>query len=207
LIGEFKMSTNIDLIDSDGPGIEQSLILQFLIKRFEEILLGKDSRVPPVIHALALAGLGTDEEVLTQYKTIFSWPYTAHPEIIQQAIEIFQTALQRDPDSRSLQFSSQEAEESSELNFPFCKLVARTALREGREMILARDYRFVQVFIILGWIGLQRDPERLAEFEEIVTSHSDDPERLVQKGRDILCDAVFLRRPPGDSSVINPAPN
>ncbi len=277
LIGELKMNTIIAPTEPDGPEIQPSIVLNFLIKRFEEILVRREPNIPAILHCLALAGLGNDDELLTQYKAIFSWPYPASPEIIHQAIEIFQTALQRDPDSRPVEFSPQETElslpfcklvlraalregremilardfrfvqvfivlgwiglqcdpdrlaefqeirashkddpdsrpvefssQETELSLPFCKLVMRSALREGREMLLGQDFRFLQVFIVLAWIGLQRDPERLAEFVEVRTSYRDDPEKVLQKGRDILFDAVFLRRPPDDSSVITSASN
>lgn len=60
-------------------------------------------------------------------------------------------------------------------------------------MLDQADFRHVQVFVVLGWGGLQCYQERLAEFETVLQSFADDPEELVKRGRVILKEALFRR--------------
>jgi hypothetical protein len=116
---------------------------------------------------------------------------------MQRAIEIFQLALERDADSRSSQYPSGDCEDYPAPDVKFCRQVMMRAVREGRIMAEQSDYRFVQVFVLLGWISLQSDSKRLAEFEDTCHSFADDPEKILALGRDVLKDALFLRRAQG----------
>ncbi len=185
------MNTNSDVTDSEGPEVAASVILEFLIKRFKEVLTSGSLKVPFLLQGLGLVGLAGDEESLANYKGILSSPHFPPAEIVRRAIEIFRLALEGDPDSHGPQRPPQEEEEDSELDENLSKRIITNALREGKIMAEQSDYRHVQVFVVLGWGGLQCDQERLAEFEAVLQSFADDPEELVKRGRVILKEALF----------------
>lgn len=185
------MNTNTNVIQAGGPEISTSELLSFLSKRFKEVLAGGSSKVPFLLQGLGVVALATDEELLSNYKGILSSPHLPPEEIIRRSVEIFQIALERDPDVRSSQRPPQEVEEDQEPDEKCGRQIIMNALREGKIMAEQSDYRHVQVFVVLGWGGLQCDPERLAEFERVIQSFADDPEELVRRGRDVLKDALF----------------
>jgi len=185
------MSTKIDRAEPEGPELESSLLLNFLIKRFNEVLESEHSKVPFLLQGLALAGLATDEDLLANYKGLLASSILPPKEIIRRAIEIFRLALEGDPDSHGPQRPPQEVEEDSEPDEKYGKRIIMNALREGKIMAEQSDYQHVQVFVVLGWCGLSLAAARLTEFETVLQSFADDPEELVKRGRDILKDALF----------------
>ena len=65
------MSTNAHMIEDDGPQIETSEILGFLIKRFSEALTSDDPKVPFLLQGLGVVVLGRDEELTFQLQGRF----------------------------------------------------------------------------------------------------------------------------------------
>ena len=200
------MNTNIDFTDPDGPGIQPSVILNFLIKRCNEIIQSENPKVPAVLQALGLSALASDKELCEKYRKIISYSSDTKEDVFRSSIDIFQSALEHDLDRRSSQ-NPPLAEEGPEMGEKFCRHVMMRAIREGRQMLEEGDFRFVQVFVLLGWIGLQCDPARLAEFEATCHSFADDPEKILTRGRDVLKDAIFRRGTKSQSCVINPISN
>ncbi|MGO9570402.1 MAG: hypothetical protein ACLP5H_22955 [Desulfomonilaceae bacterium] len=191
------MSTKIDRAEPEGPELQSSLLLQFLIKRFSEALSSDSPKVPFLLQGMGLAGLGGDEELLLNYKGLLASSILPPKEIIRRSVELFQVALARDPDTSSFQDSREQTEEDRPLNEKASRHVMMVALREAKIMIEQSDYRHSKIVEMLGWIGLQIDPEWLAEFEQVRSSFADDPEEMIERGRDILRDALFRRRPSG----------
>jgi hypothetical protein len=200
------MDTNIDFTDPDGPGIQPSVILNFLIKRCNEIIQSENPKVPGVLQGLGLSALGSDKELHDKYGKIIS--HSAHKKeaLIRSSIDIFHSALEHDLDRRSSENPPQAAE-WPEMGEKFCRHVMMRAIREGRQMLEEGDFRFVQVFVLLGWISLQCDAERLDEFEETCRFLGDDPEKLIEAGRDILKDALFRRGVKSQPCVSQPISN
>jgi hypothetical protein len=191
------MTTKMYLTEPEGPVIEPSLILKFLIKRFNEVLASGHSKVPFLLQGLGLVGLAGDEESLANYKGMLSSPHFPPIEIIRRAVEIFQIALKADPDNASSERPREQTEDGHALDEKASRHVMMVALREGRQMLQEHDVRFVRIFEMLGWISLQGDPEWLAEFEQVRSSFPGDPEGLIEAGRDILREALFRRKPSG----------
>jgi len=190
------MKTNIDLTDPEGPSIEPSIILTFLIKRFNEVLASEHPKAPAVLLGLGLGALASDTQFFDKYRKIISYSFSKKEETLRSSIEIFQCALDHDLDRRSSQ-NPPQAEECREMGEKFCRQVMMRAILEGQQMLEEGDFRFVRIFECLAWIALQCDQERLAEFDEIRTSYNDDPEKVVRRGTDILRNALFPRRPTG----------
>lgn len=182
------------------PEIQISLLLTFLIKKFNDALTNDPPEVPLLLQGLGYAALSSDTELCANYEGLLSSPHLPPREIIVRAIEIFETALKNDPDGRSVQQTGDEI--GDDYDATVCRQVLMTALREGKIMEKESSYQFHRVFELLAWIGLQCDNEWLKEFDAVRDSHRDDPENLVRSGRDILLDVVFRRRP-SDSSCVS----
>jgi hypothetical protein len=188
------MNTNSYLTDSEGPEILGSEILEFLIKRCNEFIQSDDPQFPLLLQGLAVAILGVDDELLATYKALLSSPYLPPKEIIRRCIEIFQSALNCELDGRPCEKPT-EPEENREPGDKFYRHVLMAAAREARLMEKQSDFRYAKVIELLTWMGLQSDPEWLAEFEAVRVAFSNDPEKLVKSSNDILRDAIFKRRP------------
>jgi hypothetical protein len=187
------MQTNACFSESEGPEVAASEILEFLIQRFNETLRNDNPRVPLVLKGLGLVALSPVEELLANYRGLLSSPYLPPLEILRRCVEIFQEALQCDP--ASFQYSRGQYEDDPRLDEKASRHVMMVALREGKQMLEENDVRFVKIFEMLGWISLQNDPEWLAEFEQVRKRFANDPEGLIEAGREILRDAVFRSRP------------
>ncbi len=200
------MNAKIDFTDPDGPGIQPSVILNFLIKRCNEIIQSEHPKVPAILQALGLSALGSDKELFDKYRKITSYSAHKEGEVLRSSIDIFQSALEHDLDRLSSQNPAQAAE-WPEMGEKFCRHVMMRAIREGRQMLEEGDFRFVQVFVLLGWISLQCDSERMADFEALCKSFADDPEKILTRGRDVLKDAIFRRETKSQSCVTQPISN
>src|SRR5208283_922389 len=88
-----KMNTNIDFTDPDGPGIQPSVILNFLIKRCNEIIQSENPKVPAVLQALGLSALASDKELCEKYRKIISYSSDTKEDVFRSSIDIFQSAL------------------------------------------------------------------------------------------------------------------
>jgi hypothetical protein len=196
------MNTNIDLTQSDGPEVEESLLLLFLIERCNEILGSDRPKFSAVLQGLGLAALAHDPALHDKYGKIISLSSSPPEEIIRKSINIFQMALDRDPDRCSSQRPAAEAEEDGEADVKYCRRFMMQALREARVMAEQSDYYFFRVFALLAWIALQCDAKRQAEFDKVRSGFADDPESMVLKGQEILKDALFRPRTKSQSSGI-----
>ena len=191
------MNTN-NFTGPEGPEIPISLLLKFLVEKFKDALKNDPPEVTHLLQGLGYAALSSDKKLSANYTGILASPYLPPREMIRRSIEIFKTALKDHPDGRAIQQSRETGKDPDEKS---CRQFLLTALREGKIMEKEGDYRFFRVFEILGWIGLQCDHEWLTKFETVSASYRNDPENLVKKGRDILVDVLFKRRPSDPSCV------
>ena len=188
------MNKRIDVTEPDGPEIQESLLLKFLIKRCNDVLDSDRPMLPISLQGLGFAALDGNEQLSREFRDILSSEGRSPDEIIRGAIEILKIALDETP----AQYSDPGTKKDyHELGGKACRHVMMAAIREAKIMLHERDYRFLKVFECLGWMSLQCESEWLAEFERVRNSFVNDPEALIEAGRDILRDALFRRRPSG----------
>lgn len=186
------MNKNTYVIESEGPVVESSQILEFLIKRCHDVLDTDRPILPLCLQGLGHAALGEDEPLLRQFRETLSSVDCSPEESIRGAIRVLQSGLDQMPVECS---GLRTGTGNYELGEKACRHIMMTAHHEGKLMLEEKDYRFLRVFEVLGWIGLQCDSEWLTEFEAVRKSFVNDPEGLIEAGRDILRDALFRRRP------------
>jgi len=186
------MNKNSYLSEAEGPVIETSEILGFLIKRCNDLLASDRPLLPICLQALGQAALGEDEQLCRHFKESLSSVNCSPEENLRNAIQVLKTARDQIPAECS---GLATGTGDHEIGEKACRHVQMRAHHEGKLMLEEKDYRFLRVFEVLGWIGLQCDKEWLAEFEAVRRRFANDPVEMIEQGRDILRDALFRRRP------------
>jgi hypothetical protein len=149
----------------DGPEIEPTLLLRFLIQRYDDLLESDHPRIPFILGGLSLSGVAHDEESEAELRRIL-YP-TTHPDhaLLNRCKDIFIRTLARTKEEPTPRLSGDDGRLPS-LDERASRQVLISALREGKRVIAAEKYEFAQIIRSLGWMALQCYPRRLAEFED-----------------------------------------
>lgn len=169
----------------DGPELERTLLLRFLIKRYDELLESDHPRIPVILGGLSLSGVAHDEESEAELQRIL---YPAkHPDhaLLNRCKDIFIRTLARTKEEPTPRLSGDDGRVPS-LDERASRQVLISAFREGKRMIAVEEYEFAQIIRSLGWIALQCYPRRLAEFEDAWQSSQDDPGEATRKAVGVL---------------------
>jgi hypothetical protein len=173
--------------------IEDTLLLEFCITRYDEILKGDQPRIGEVWTGLGLVALHQNKELLTAYKHLISSDSYMVKEILITSIDLFLSELHR---LRSVEPSEYVAKEIQRT--PLSRRVATKfrlwAWREGGNMTIEQGFlKFYPIWELVSWLGLG-PYEQLRDFESNVM-FSDLPllERL-ERGLDIVVDSFKRRR-------------
>ena len=128
-----------DLYDPDGPEIDPTLLLRFLIKRYDELLETANPRMSMVFQGLTLAGVAHDEK---GYDEISSILFPA-PQV-QRCREVLTETLARTKPGQSPPHSGGNRGLPS-LDERAYRQFLMSALREGKRMIAEENYEFAKV--------------------------------------------------------------
>ena len=178
---------NHDLYSPDGPEIEPTLLLRFLIKRYDELLETANPRISLVFQGLSLAGVAHDEKGYEKLSSIL-FPASQVP----RCREVLTETLARTKPGQSPPQSANNRRFPS-LDERAYRQFLMSALREGKRMIAEDNYEFAKVLESLGWIALQCYPRRLAEFQAAWDSFEEDPAKAVENAVDVLRAAFSLK--------------
>jgi len=179
-----------NLYGPDGPEIESSLLLRFLVQRYDELLESDNPRIPLALGGLSLCGVAHDEESEAELQRIL---YPAkHPDhtLLTRCREIFLRTLDRTKPEQTPRRSGDGGRLPS-LDERTCRQILLTALREGRRMIADDNYEYAKIIESTGWIALRCYPRRLAEFEDAWLEQ--DPRDAIRRSVEVLRTA-FSRR-------------
>jgi hypothetical protein len=172
-----SMSSN--LLGPEGPEIEPSLLLRYLIKRFDEMLQTNDPTFPLALRGLALSSVAHDKDGYAELRSIL-----IPPDQISRCREILEQTLLRTKDDGTLIDRGGEKVEC--LDEMTCRQVLLTALDEGERMVDEDSYEFAPIFQCIGWIALRCYPLRLEEYEKIWQSCAGDPRQAISAQLEIL---------------------
>jgi hypothetical protein len=164
---------------------ESRLISRFIVERCSEITDGDTTEPPPIILALALAGSALDPQFHERLKSDISSGSAHAEEILTMYNSIFSPALDRFldtnvPDIEDGDGACLAPDES------LCRQVLGYALLEGERMLSEEDFRFLGVFEFLLRAGLEPYIYRLGQFESVVDSFQDNPEKLIRGGLEVI---------------------
>jgi hypothetical protein len=174
----------------DGPEIEPTLLLRYLVKRYDELLESDNPRINLTLGGLSLTGVARDEEAEKELNYLL-YP-ASHPDhtLLTRCKEIFLRTLDRTKPEETPRLSGDGARLPS-LDEGTCRQILLTALREGKRMIADDNYEYAKIIESTGWIALQCYPRRLAEFEDAWLE--EDPRDAIRRVVEVLRTA-FSRR-------------
>ena len=167
------MNTN-NVTRPDGPEIQISLLLTFLIEKFTDALTNDPPEVPLLLQGLGYPALSSNEELRANYTGLLAAPHLPPKEIVRRSVEIFETALRNDPDGRAIQ---QSRETGKAPDVSVTRQFLMTALREGK--IMEKDpitdssvfssYSRGLVFSVItsGWLSSRRSVLLIEMTQEI----------------------------------------
>ncbi len=178
--------------DRDNPRcyVEDTLLLRFLITRYNE-MIGKDEpRLDPVWKGLGLAALHQNKELKYAFETLLSSSYTAQ-EVLTSSIDLFLTELHGLEATDAADYVPKKIARR-----PLSRRTKRKFLfwswGEGRKMKRERDFRFYPVWELVSCLGLNAD-EYIKEFEKRCRFSQSSLENRLDDGLEIIKTAIFRR--------------
>jgi len=176
----------------EGPEMENTLMLRYLLKRYDEMLESDDPKISTIFGAISVASVGLDKESETELRRILFPLFYPDHALLQRCRDILLQTLER-IEAEELPERLPSSADDLYLDERDCRKVLVMALREGKRMISEDNFEFAKVLESIGWIALQRYPRRLNEFGEAWKSCQDDPKEATEKAVKILRSA-FIRR-------------
>jgi hypothetical protein len=170
--------------EQDGPAIEKNLLLQFVLKRLDELLENNCSKMSIILEALSLVCVAHDPEANKNLNELF-FPST----LVKNCRDILSRVSFSDTEHALESFEETPFRRLSERE---SRQVLLSAMREVKRITANQDFEFIPIIEILGWIALQPYPKRLQEFEA-VWELGLEPAHLMQEARHILWEAYRNR--------------
>ena len=178
----------------EGPEIENTLLLKYLIRRYDALLQQNDPKISPILGAISIASVALDKELESVLqRTLFP---LLHPDqaLLQHCKDIFLQILER---MQTEEFPERLAS-GDDSKYPFLgercsRDVVIMAISEGRKMIANDDNEFGRIVELLGWIALRHYPRRMAEFHDAWRSYDTDPGEAIRNGVQVLKTAFRIR--------------
>ena len=165
-----------DIYDPDGPQVEPSLLLKYLIQKAEELSTRNFAGFPLPFCALGVGALAPFPELHKEFVEIVSPSESPVNARADRCKKLFVEALAR-PQKKNCYVSSGE-------ETPFHPVMSNRfaweARRLGETMVEEKDFRFLSIWTCMTWIGLQTDAEKLRDFQEKCLQFPDPEERIEQ---------------------------
>jgi hypothetical protein len=171
--------------------IEDTLLLRFLITRYDEILLSDEPKLDPVWAALGLAALHKNGEWRSALEVMaFSDSYTTR-EVLEASIDIFAAELFRLQDVNTY-YDCPEKPKNGQVRSRNRRKLLFWSWREGRKMGTKRYFEYYPIWELVSWLALY--DEYLKEFEKKCRFSSFPPEEKLEEGLQIVKAAIFRRK-------------
>jgi len=165
-----------DVYDPDGPQVEPTLLLRYLIEKSEELAHKNFTGFPLPFRGLGATALSPFPELYKEFVEIVSPSESPVNERADKCKKLFVEALAR-PQKKNCYVSSGE-------ETPFHPVMSNrfawAARRLGEEMVEEKDFRYLSIWTCMAWIGLQGDAEKLRDFQEKCLQFPDPAERIEQ---------------------------
>ncbi|GEM_PF-1767979 len=181
------MGINVNFDETTGPGIEEDLLLRFLIKRGEQSLSETPPKEQSPWWSFAAAALHFDDNLLERIMQIWD---SAARIAVTEGLVLLREAQENLPEQTPLADRREPAEDRDPLDEKDYRKILRYAWKEGRRQLDSGDFQFLPVWCLFGWIGLQGYPAHLKQFEETVQSDL-PPERLLEQGHSLIRDGLL----------------
>jgi hypothetical protein len=163
----------------DGPEVEPTLLLQYLIEKSKEISQGNYRGFPLPFRVFGVTVLDPFPELHEEFLKIVSPSEESVNKRAARCEEIFTDALERPQDRESKHHGGEDGED-----FPVDRVVANrfawAARRLGEEMVARKEFRFLPIWMCMTYIGLCGDAEKFQKFEALCLRYPDPEERIEQ---------------------------
>ncbi len=178
---------NTDNTNNLGPSVERKILLKYVLDQVDESVRRR-FRLGLPLQILGYSALHPYKDLLQQYETVHLPCYSPFDRL-RGYQKLFAEALLRLQDA-----PIEEAEYTSKTGAPpmidgLSQDCIAAALRDGLEMLGSHDFRFLSVFLVVSWIGLQSNRDALEDFENRCISPELEPEERVIIGLEILREA------------------
>ena len=172
----------------DGPEVEPTLLLRYLIEKAEELFDKRYTGFPLFFRALGVSALSAFPELKNEFVEIVSPSEDSVNERAKKCKKLFVEALAR-PQNRYSYESSGESHEQSSNDRVIPIRFAWAARREGETMVERNNFEYLPIWECMTFIALQGDAGRLREFEEKCLQYP-DPKQKIEQVIPILWDAL-----------------
>jgi len=175
----------------DGPEVEPSLLLEYLIEKSEELSHGNYRGFPLPFRVFGLTVLDLFPELHEEFLKIVSPSEESVNERAERCKKLFVAALGR-PQEWNLKHHVEEDGEDLPVDRGVANRFAWTARRLGEDMVARKQFRFLPIWMCMTYIGLCGDAEKLRQFEEKCLQFP-EPEARIEAVIPILWEALRSR--------------
>jgi hypothetical protein len=176
------------LYGPDGPEVEPTLLLRYLIEKAEELFDKRYTGFPLSFRALGVSVLSPFPELQKEFVEIVSPSDKPVSKRAEKCKKLFIEALARPPDRYSYEYSGESHEQRSN-DRVIANRFAWAARREGETMVEQNNFEYLPIWECMTFIALQGDAEKLREFEEKCLQYP-EPAQKIEQIIPILWDAL-----------------
>lgn len=181
-----------------GYYIEDTLLLNFLITRYSEMLGTDKPRLVPVWAGLGMVALHQNRQLANAFETLISSPSYTAEEALTSSIDLFWAELHRLEAADPADYVEKKIERRL-LSPRTARKFLFWAWREGRKMRKEREFRFYPIWEVVSWLGLNSDEYNI-EFEKRCRFSESPMEVKLEEGLEVIKAAIFGRRIDSTSS-------
>ncbi len=173
------MKKDNHLYGPDGPEVEPTLLLRYLIEKAEELFDKKYAGLPLSFRALGVSVLSPFPELKNEFVQIVSPSDKPVSKRAKKCKKLFIEALATPQDRYSYE-SSGESHEQRSHDRVIANRFAWAARREGETMVERNNFEYLPIWECMTFIALQGDAEKLREFEEKCLQYPEPAQKIEQ---------------------------
>jgi hypothetical protein len=173
------MKKDNHLYGPDGPGVEPTLLLRYLIEKAEELFDKRYTGFPLFFRALGVSALSPFPELHKEFVQIVSPSDKPVSKRAERCKKLFIEALSRPQDRYSYE-SGGESHEQRSHDRVIANRFAWAARREGETMVERNNFEYLPIWECMTFIALQGDAMRLREFEEKCLQYPEPAQKIEQ---------------------------
>ncbi len=171
------MKKDNHLYGPDGPEVEPTLLLRYLIEKAEELFDKRYTGFPLSFRALGVSVLSPFPELQKEFVQIVSPSDKPVSKRAEKCKKLFIEALARPRDEYSYE-SSGESHEQRSNDRVIANRFAWAARREGETMVERNNFEYLPIWECMTFIALQGDAEKLKEFKQTCQQYSEAKEKV-----------------------------
>lgn len=181
-----------DTFGPDGPEVEPSLLLEYLIEKSEELSTRNYRGFPLPFRVFGVTVLDPFPELHEEFLKIVSPSEESLNERAERCKKLFVAVLAR-PQEWNLKHHGEEDGEDLPVDRGVANRFAWAARRLGEDMVARKEFRFFPIWMCMSYIAFQTDAERFNKFQEKCGQFTDPAERI-QAVIPLLWEVVRTRR-------------